>query len=62
MTVQFIKVTKKDRVCYAPVPEPLEEGDKLEIMEIKDEALFPPVRQKRKDFPIQESHGIRENE
>ena len=43
MTVQFIKVTKKDRVCYAPVPEPLEEGDKLEIMEMKDEALFPPV-------------------
>ena len=41
MTVQFIKVTKKDRVCYAPVPEPLEEGDKLEIMEMKDEALFP---------------------
>ena len=40
MTVQFIKVTKKDRVCYAPVPEPLEEGDKLEIMEMKDEALF----------------------
>ena len=32
MTVQFIKVTKKDRGCYAPVPEPLEEGDKLEIM------------------------------
>ena len=43
MTVQFIKVTKKDRVCYAPVPEPLEEGDKLEIMEMKDEALFPPA-------------------
>lgn len=41
MTVQFIKVTKKDRVCYAPVPEPVEEGDKLEIMEMKDEALFP---------------------
>lgn len=61
MTVQFIKVTKKDRVCYAPVPEPLEEGDKLEIMEMKDEALSR--RQgKRKDFPIQESHGIRENE
>lgn len=43
MTVQFIKVTKKDRVCYAPVPEPVEEGDKLEIMEMKDEALFPPA-------------------
>ena len=43
MTVQFIKVTKKDRVCYAPVPETLEEGDKLEIMEMKDEALFPPA-------------------
>ena len=36
MTVQFIKVTKKDRVCYAPVPEPVEEGDKLEIMEMKE--------------------------
>ena len=33
----------RDRVCYAPVPEPLEEGDKLEIMEMKDEALFPPA-------------------
>ena len=43
MTVQFIKVTKKDRVCYAPVPEPLKEGTKLEIMEMKDEALFPPA-------------------
>jgi len=41
MTVQFIKVTKKDRVCYAPVPEPVEEGDKLEIMEMKDGGLFP---------------------
>lgn len=50
MTVQFIKVTKKDRVCYAPVPEPLEEGDKLEIMEMKDEALFPPVG-KTQGFP-----------
>lgn len=50
MTVQFIKVTKKDRVCYAPVPEPVEEGDKLEIMEMKDEALFR--RQgKRQGFP-----------
>lgn len=41
------------------MPEPVEEGDKLEIMEMKDEALSR--RQgKRKDFPIQESHGIRE--
>lgn len=61
MTVQFIKVTKKDRVCYAPVPEPVEEGDKLEIMEMKDEALSAG-RENDKDFPIQESHGIRENE
>lgn len=50
MTVQFIKVTKKDRVCYAPVPEPVEEGDKLEIMEMKDEALFPPAG-KTQGFP-----------
>ena len=41
MTVQFIKVTKKDRVCYAPAPEPVEHGDKLEIMEMKDDSLTP---------------------
>lgn len=43
MTVKFIKVTKKDRVCYAPVPEPVEQGDKLEIMEMKEGAFSPPA-------------------
>lgn len=43
MTVKFIKVTKKDRVCYAPVPEPVEQGDKLEIMEMKERAFSPPA-------------------
>ena len=41
MTIKFIKVTKKDRVCYAPAPEPVEHGDKLEIMEMKDDSLTP---------------------
>lgn len=41
MTIQFIKVTKKDRTCYVPVPEPVEQGDKLEIMEMKDGSLSP---------------------
>ncbi|WP_302014444.1 LytTR family DNA-binding domain-containing protein [uncultured Akkermansia sp.] len=41
MTIKFIKVTKKDRTCYAPVPEPVEQGDNLEIMEVKDGALSP---------------------
>lgn len=43
MTVKFIKVTKKDRVCYAPVPEPVEQGDKLEIMEMKEGSFSPPT-------------------
>lgn len=43
MTVKFIKVTKKDRVCYAPVPEPVEQGDKLEIMEMKEGSFSPPA-------------------
>lgn len=43
MTVKFIKVTKKDRVCYAPVPEPVEQGDKLEIMEMKEGSFSQPV-------------------
>lgn len=43
MTVKFIKVTKKDRVCYAPVPEPVEQGDKLEIMEMKEGSFSPPI-------------------
>lgn len=41
MTIKFIKVTKKDRTCYAPVPEPVEQGDNLEIMEVKDGVLSP---------------------
>lgn len=41
MTIKFIKVTKKDRTCYAPVPEPVEQGDKLEIMEMDDGSLSP---------------------
>ena len=43
MTVKFIKVTKKDRVCYAPVPEPVEQGDKREIMEMKEGSFSPPA-------------------
>lgn len=39
MTIKFIKVTKKDRTCYTPVPEPVEQGDKLEIMEVKEGTL-----------------------
>lgn len=50
MTVKFIKVTKKDRVCYAPVPEPVEQGDKLEIMEMKG-APFLRRRGKSLRFP-----------
>ena len=42
MTIKFIKVMKKDRVCYAPVPEPVERGDKLEIMGMKENSLSPP--------------------
>lgn len=41
MTIKFIKVTKQDRTCYAPVPEPVEQGDKLEILEMKDGSLSP---------------------
>lgn len=52
MTIKFIKVTKKDRICYAPAPEPVEHGDKLEIMEMRMTPLRrcwggPP------DFPVQ---------
>lgn len=43
MTVKFIKVTKQDRTCYAPVPEPVEQGDKLEILEMKDGSLALPA-------------------
>ena len=33
----------RDRVCYAPVPEPVEQGDKLEIMEMKEGSFSPPA-------------------
>lgn len=56
MTVKIIKVTKKDRVCYARVPEPVERGDKLEVLYMREEEgnlqwrRYPP-----KHFP---SRGI----
>ncbi len=45
MTVQFIKVTKKIGSAMLRCRSRWKKGDKLEIMEMKDEALFPAGRE-----------------
>lgn len=41
MAIKLIKVTKKDRVCYASVPEFVEHGDKLELLEVSEMSVAP---------------------
>lgn len=51
MTIKIIKVTKKDRACYAIIPEPVEQGDKLEILEMKEEGNSSLGRSSSRLFP-----------